>query len=118
MKIKDYFPVLLVCIGLVVCVAACSAFGPGKWNEDEVTTLRSLWIGSLPPLPADPSNQYANDSRAAAFGQKLFFDPRFSSNGKVACATCHLPEQLFQDGKPLAQGVGSTNRRTMTIIGT
>ena len=41
--------------------------------------------GSLPPLPADPSNKYADDVRAAVLGQKLFFDTRFRSNGKVAC---------------------------------
>jgi len=36
----------------------------------------------------------------------------------VACATCHKPEQEFQDGTPLANGVGMTNRRTMPIAGT
>src|SRR5215216_836699 len=118
MKIKAFFPAYIVLIGLIMLVTACSAFQASSWNDDEVAALRSLWIGSLPSLPADPSNKYATDPRAAALGQKLFFDTRFSSNGKVACATCHLPEKLFQDGTPLAHGVGTTNRRTMTIIGT
>ena len=118
MKTKFYFPVLFVLSGFVLLVAACAAFGGARWNEDELTALRSLWIGSLPPLAADPSNQYADDPRAAAFGQKLFFDTRFSSNGRVACATCHLTDKLFQDGTPLANGVGTTDRRTMTLIGT
>ena len=118
MKPKFYFPALLAFTGLMLLGTACSAFGGAKWNEDEQVALRSLWIGSLPPLPADPSNKYADDPRAAAFGQKLFFDTRFSSNGKVACATCHLPDRLFQDGTPLANGVGVTDRRTMTLIGT
>jgi cytochrome c peroxidase len=60
----------------------------------------------------------ADDPQAAALGQELFFDTRFSSNGRVACATCHLPNKEFQDGTPLAHGVGTTSRRTMTIIGT
>jgi len=118
MKTKIYFPTLLAFTGFVLLATACAAFGAARWNEDELNALRSLWIGSLPPLPADPSNKYADDPRAAAFGQKLFFDTRFSSNGKVACATCHLPDQLFQDGTPLANGVGLTNRRTMTLVGT
>ena len=118
MKTKFYFPTLLAFTGFVLLATACSAFGGARWSEDELATLRSLWIGSLPPLPADPSNKYADDPRAAAFGQKLFFDTRFSSNGKVACATCHLPDRLFQDGTPLANGVGVTDRRTMTLIGT
>ena len=29
-----------------------------------------------------------------------------------------LADRLFQDGTPLANGVGVTNRRTMTLIGT
>ncbi len=88
------------------------------WTDTELTTLRTLWIGSLPPLTPDPSNQYGDDPRAAEFGKQLFFDTRFSSNGEVACATCHIPEKGFQDGLPLAQGVGTTNRRAMPIAGT
>jgi cytochrome c peroxidase len=118
MKTKFYFPALLPFAGFILLATACSAFGGARWNEDELTALRSLWIESLPPLPADPSNKYADDPQAAAFGQKLFFDTRFSSNEQVACATCHLPEQQFQDGTPLAHGVGTTNRRTMAIVGT
>jgi cytochrome c peroxidase len=87
------------------------------WSAEEVAQLRSLWLGSLPALPADPSNRYGDDPGAAALGQKLFFDTRFSSNGQVACATCHKPELGFQDGTPLAHGVGVTNRRTMPLAG-
>ena len=88
------------------------------WTDTELVTLKTLWIGSLPPLAPDPSNQYGDDPAAVEFGKKLFFDTRFSSNGEVACATCHLPEKGFQDGLPLAQGVGTTNRRAMPIAGT
>lgn len=109
-------------IGGVILIAAVIvvwAMGrPISWNEAEVTTLRSLWIGSLPPLPADPSNAYADNPQAAALGHALFFDTRFSSNSEVACATCHIPDKMFNDGLPLAEGVGTTTRRTMTIIGT
>lgn len=88
------------------------------WNAQGISVLRGLWIGSLPALPPDPSNRYADDPRAAALGRKLFFDTRLSGNGQVACATCHDPAQDFQDGKPLASGVGTTTRRTMTLLGT
>ncbi len=103
---------------IAAAIASWTANRPASWNESEVAALRSLWIGSLPPLPPDPSNAYADDSQATAFGQALFFDTRFSSNGEVACATCHIPDKMFNDGLPLAQGVGTTTRRTMTIIGT
>jgi cytochrome c peroxidase len=89
-----------------------------EWTAEEIETLRSLWIGSLPPLPPDPSNQYADDPQAAALGHKLFFDTRLSSNGQVACSSCHIPELMFTDGRALAVGVGVNDRKTMTIVGT
>lgn len=118
MRFRQYLSLLLLFGGSLLVIAACSSILPTRWSDDELDTLRNLWIGSLPPLPADPSNQYADNLDAAAFGQKLFFDTRLSSNRKVACATCHLPDKQFQDGTPLANGVGTTNRRTMTILGT
>lgn len=87
------------------------------WTSSQIGMLRSLWIGSLPPLPADPTNAVADDPQAAAFGRQLFFDARLSANGEVACGTCHQPERMFTDALPLARGVGTTNRGTMTIVG-
>ncbi|HEU0202752.1 MAG TPA: cytochrome c peroxidase [Burkholderiaceae bacterium] len=110
-------------IGLGVLIAVFVAIGAfakagGGWSEAELAQLRNLAIGSLAPLPADPSNRVADDPRAAHLGQRIFFDARFSADGEVACATCHLPDKQFQDGLPLAKGVGTTDRRTMTVIGT
>jgi cytochrome c peroxidase len=107
--------------GIVLVAAAIALWAanrPASWAEAEIATLRSLWIGSLPSLPPDPSNAYADDPQAAVFGQALFFDARFSSNGEVSCATCHIPDKLFNDGLPLGQGVGTMTRRTMPIAGT
>jgi cytochrome c peroxidase len=101
-----------------VVIALWAVTRPPSWSEAEISILRGLWIGSLPALPPDPSNAYADDPRAAALGQRLFFDTRFSSNGAVSCATCHQPELMFTDGLSLAEGVGTTTRKTMTIIGT
>lgn len=84
----------------------------------ELEILESLWIGSLPPLPPDPSNAVADDPQAARLGQKIFFDARFSANGKVSCATCHKPELMFTDGLLQAKGIGPTPRNSMTIVGT
>ena len=89
-----------------------------QWTAEETTTLRSLWIGSLPALPADATNRFADDPRAVSLGHKLFFDVRFSSNGEVSCATCHMPEILFTDGLPLGVGISEMTRKTMTIVGT
>lgn len=90
----------------------------GAWTDEEREVLRSLTLASLPPLAPDPSNRVGDYSAAAAFGHRLFFDQRLSSTGTVSCATCHLPEQDFQDARALAQGVGTTARRTMPVAGT
>jgi cytochrome c peroxidase len=103
---------------IVVATAIYLLWPRSEWAQDEIAALRGLWIGSLPPLSPDSSNAVADDPRAVILGQKLFFDTRLSSNGKVACASCHLPSQGFQDGKPLGQGVGTTARRTMPLAGT
>src|SRR5688500_6582852 len=89
-----------------------------RWTADQRALLRSLSLSSLGALPADPSNRYANDPAAARLGQQLFFDTRLSSTGTVSCASCHIAEQDFQDGLPLAKGVGQTARRTMPVAGT
>ena len=108
-------------LGTTLVSTACahaSAMSGVRWTKEQREVLRSLSISSLEPLGADASNRFAEDERAAALGRELFFDTRLSANGKVACATCHVPSQDFQDGKPLADGVGTTSRRTMPIAGT
>ncbi len=74
-------------------------------------------LAELDPLPRDPTNHVADDPRAAALGRQLFFDTRLSANGHVACSTCHQADRGFQDGLALANGVGTTARRTMPIAG-
>jgi cytochrome c peroxidase len=118
MKITPQLYACFILICLTLLLTSCSLLGPTRWSEEELSSLQRLWIGSLEPLPADPSNRFADDPNAAALGHKLFFDTRFSSNGGVACSTCHLPDRQFQDGTPLGHGIGTTDRRTMTVIGT
>jgi cytochrome c peroxidase len=109
----------ILAVLIVVTVVTVRVLGQQpRWTDEEKAVLENLWLESLPPLPPDPSNHVADDGRAAALGQALFFDPRFSSNGQVACGSCHRPELNFTDGLPLAQGVGSTNRKAMTVVGT
>ena len=44
-------------------------------------------------------------SARVALGQKLFFEPRLSADGTVACATCHDPDRAFTDGRPVSVGI-------------
>jgi cytochrome c peroxidase len=114
---------LSLVLGTATLVAVATAIAgatvaTGRWSAADRATLESLALASLPPLGADPSNRFADDSAAAALGRDLFFDQRLSANGKVSCATCHLADREFQDGVPLAAGVGTTTRRTMPVAGT
>jgi cytochrome c peroxidase len=88
-----------------------------RWSAEEVRVLASLRLSELPPLPDDPSNAVANLPAAAALGKLFFNDTRFSSNGQVACASCHAEDKQFQDGLPLGRGVATGKRRTMPIAG-
>lgn len=112
--------------GLVIAGFAVSAhivwgteLVPGSrddWTAKEIEILRSLHLDELPKAPADLSNKYERLPQAAALGKKIFFDQRFSANGKVACASCHSPELKFQDNRALGQGIGTGLRRTMSIV--
>ena len=90
---------------------------PSPFSADELRALRSLSLLTAPVGPRrDPSNRFADDPRAAAFGARLFRDVRLSANGRIACATCHQPARAFTDGLPLAQGVGRGTRNTPSIV--
>jgi cytochrome c peroxidase len=88
-----------------------------SFTEAEKATIASMSLASLPPLPADPTNKYADDPAAAALGATLFFDQRMSSDGVVSCGTCHLIDRQFQDDLPRGKGIGTTDRRTMPLAG-
>jgi cytochrome c peroxidase len=52
-----------------------------------------------------------------ALGQKLFFEPRLSGDGKVACVTCHDPARAFTDGRPVSIGIhGRVGQRNAPTI--
>ncbi|UOB17384.1 cytochrome-c peroxidase [Abyssalbus ytuae] len=75
----------------------------------------NLWEGSDKfPFNFDAPTFFENDSfnpnyfipainrnpskKQIALGEKLFFEPGLSQNGKMACATCHIPEKAYADG--------------------
>jgi cytochrome c peroxidase len=73
--------------------------------------------GVLPPeIPADNPPSEAK----VALGRKLYFDTRMSTDGTVACATCHDPGHGFVDprGKPTSAGVGGAlgTRNAPTVL--
>ncbi|MDB5217636.1 MAG: cytochrome peroxidase [Myxococcaceae bacterium] len=52
-----------------------------------------------------------------ALGHRLFFDPRLSVDGTVACASCHDPRLAFTDARPTSIGVeGRMGQRNSPTI--
>lgn len=99
---------------LAVVLGGCQ---PSDLTEAEKNTIAKLSLSALPPLPPDPSNRYAEQPLAAAFGATLFFEPRMSRDGTVACSTCHSIDRQFQDDRARSVGLAATNRRSMPLAG-
>mgnify|MGYP001599552834 CR=1 FL=1 len=111
---------------LILCSGCGKAFDDGvttglsAMNVDGVTLSETnlveiLKLSPLPKLSPNPTNQYADNKDAALLGQALFFDTGLSINGKIACATCHQPDNDWTDGKPLSKGLQSVTRNAPTL---
>jgi cytochrome c peroxidase len=58
----------------------------------------------LPPVPIPADNPATADT--VALGRRLYYDKNLSSDGTIACASCHRPEAGFGDPDPFSAGVG------------
>ena len=71
------------------------------------------------PVPVFPEGNELTPERWA-LGKRLFFDPILSKDGSVSCASCHLPEMAFTDGKQFSEGVegrlGNRNAPTLANV--
>lgn len=57
-----------------------------------------------PPVPAD--NPMSVEK--VELGRHLFYDARLSRDGTVACASCHVQDLAFTDGRAVAVGINGT----------
>lgn len=79
-----------------------------------------LYLWNLPkgfPAPIVPVDNPMTAAKVE-LGRHLFYDARLSVNEKTSCATCHLQEKAFTDGKITA--VGTTGevhpRNSMSLV--
>lgn len=107
---------LVAALSLAACDAAPTPRDLARAQFSEAELERLLRASPRPALPADPTNAVADDPRAAALGERLFFDTRFSSNGEVSCATCHDPEQGWADGRATAVGIAALEAHTPSVL--
>lgn len=92
---------------------ACKKESPGPTAEP----LLAVPIGF--PVPVFPEGNELTPERWK-LGKRLFFDPVLSSDSTVSCASCHLPEHAFTDGKKFSEGVegrlGTRNAPTLANV--
>lgn len=72
---------------------------------------------SFPPVPVPADNPIT--PAKVALGKALFFERRLSSDGTIACASCHLPSRSFADApNQVSRGVGGAlgQRNAPTLI--
>jgi len=116
-----------VCVAVLIIIIHA---GPGKTaamksaqppipRAGPLAQPRSLQQTGLPTdqtrAVIPPDNPQTREK--IALGQKLFFDGRLSSDGTVACASCHNPDRAFTDGKPTSIGVhGRVGQRNAPTI--
>lgn len=89
------------------------ALRDGLFDESEWELIQGMaWHGE--PVD-DPTNGVFTLPAAATLGRRLFFDKSFSSNGNVACSTCHAPEKNFGDERPQSTGIARVDRHAPNV---
>ena len=97
-------------LGAAFFLSTCACTPEEELVDGLFTTAEWEKIQALSPLPEPPedtTNRYANDPKAAAFGQRLFFEAAYAGpltigsdgkngglgavgdTGKISCASCH-----------------------------
>jgi cytochrome c peroxidase len=84
------------------------ACGGGGTEVQETASGNGTWRWDLPrffPEPRVPADNPMSTEKVA-LGRFLFHEVRLSGNGTQSCASCHLQEKAFTDGR--ATAIGST----------
>jgi cytochrome c peroxidase len=102
------------------------------FTDEEFELIEQFRLDGSPP--ASPTNRFADDPAAAAFGQRLFFERGFAKaltiadpslgnvgeTGKIACVSCHDPLNYYTDTRSrpsgTSLGVTWTLRNAPTLV--
>ena len=120
--------VLWLAVGFALPACEDRSLIDGMFTPPEWEKLSQLTPVGLPP--PSPTNRFADDPQAAAFGQRLWFDKHFAGQiidgtpddgglgwpgdeQRVACADCHDPQRWFTDtrSKPNRTSLGTSRTR-------
>ncbi len=117
-------------LALMVALAVANCGPPPEEMEDalgreaavsEETARLTPWgtplpLGLDPGVPVPSNNAMSPDK--IELGRLLFFDPRLSLDGTIACATCHVPAAGGTDNRPTSAGIGGQvgGRSAPTVV--
>lgn len=77
-------------------------------------------LGPLPRSAPSPDDNPISDEKVS-LGRRLFEDPRLSSSGQIACASCHDPQLGWGDGRSVSFGhnrqAGQRNAMNVSMSG-
>jgi cytochrome c peroxidase len=76
---------------------------PDQWPKPTVDAGVTWKELGLPVIVADPKGNPSTPEKIE-LGKSLFFDPRLSGTGQMACASCHDPELGWTDGRSTSFG--------------
>lgn len=93
------------------CAQVEGALRSAYLQKKESWPCHALLPGELAALPKRQKQQESQE--LVALGEALFHEPRLSSDGKIACASCHQPNNYFNDSARISKGVeGREGHRT------
>ena len=89
---------------------------PAAELHESIDKAKFQDIGVLPAVPYPDYNPYSKEKEA--LGKILFFDPRLSISGQIACASCHNPELGWTDNlmRSFGHDRQTGKRNSMTIL--
>ena len=102
---------------LASAVLALTTFGALAQDQDALLLQQARTL--FKKLPADFADaQHPITPERIGLGKALFFDPRWSVDRNVSCATCHNPALYFTDGLSKSIGVKSKQhpRNAPTVL--
>lgn len=108
-------------LGLWVLATLLSGCGGDTHSgSDPAADVRDPFVWDIPNAVALPRIPAANPMTEAGFqlGRHLFYDPRLSANGNIACASCHHQDKAFADGRVTPAGTyGALHPRNAQALG-
>lgn len=107
---------LVLCAGSLGHAAALYPVSTSEdWSPPPAASDIAVPLG-LAPIPWPADNPYS--PAKWTLGRALYFDPRLSADGSVACSKCHDPGKAFVDHMPVSSGIRGQKggRSAPTII--